>query len=175
MQALAAGRLQEALESEIGEEVARLDGSRFQHVDVESLVRVEVEYQAVRLVEMIERHAPIVNLNRADLHEPEQTRLAGDIEIGLFALAAGDRNLLDRIDHALHGVALEEALPLNSLRTTDEADRAVDHIREDVGRDRLVIEGEVELGDAYLRIEHLVGARERDAVEHGIALRLHLR
>ena len=154
------------------EEVAHLDSRGLQHVDVEPFVGVEIEHQAVWLVEMIERHAPIVNLNRADLHEPEQTCLAVKIKIGLLALAAGNGNLLDRVAHALHGVALEEALPLNSLRTADEADRAIDDIRENVGRDRLVVLGEVELGDANLRIEHLVGARERDAVEHRIALRL---
>ena len=161
-------------ESEIGEEVAHLDRRSFQHVDVELLVRVEIEHEAIGLVEMIERHAPIVNLNGADLHEPEQACLALKIEIGLLALAAGNGNLFDRIAHALHSVALEEALPVNALRAADEADRAVDHVRENVRRDRLVVAGEVELGDAHLRIEHLVGARERDAVEYGLALRLRL-
>jgi hypothetical protein len=71
MQALAAGRFQEALQSEIGEEVAHLDGGGFKHVDVEPFVRVEIEHQAIGLVEMIERYAPIVNLDSADLRQPE--------------------------------------------------------------------------------------------------------
>src|SRR4029079_15720783 len=62
----------------------------------------------------------------------------------------------------------------NSLRTADEADRAVDHVRENVRRDRLVVARKVAVGAAHLPLEDLVAARGGEAVEHRIALRFRL-
>ncbi len=118
---------------------------------------------------MIERHAPIVDLEHPDLHQPEQAALVLDIEIFLLALAAGDGDLLDRLAHALHGVALEEAFFGVALRTAHEADRAVHRVRQHEGGNGLVIAGEVELGEADIGIEHPVGIGERDPAEGRIA------
>ena len=118
---------------------------------VEALVGIEIEHEPIGLVDMVERHAPIVDLERADLHQPEQTRLVVDIEIVLLALAARDRDLLDRLAHALHGVALEEMLLVDAFRTAHQADRPFHDVRQHEGRDGLVIVGEVELGEADIR------------------------
>ena len=169
MHALAAGRFQEALEAEIGEEVAHLLRGSLQDGDVEILVGIEIEHEPVRLVDMFERHAPVVNFQRGDLHEPEQAVFIVDIEIGLLGLAAGNGNLLDRLAHALHGVALEEPLAVDALGTAHQADRPLDDVTQHGVRHRLVIAGEVELGDPDIGIEHLVGARQRDPAERDVA------
>src|SRR5689334_21241217 len=88
MKSLSSGRFEEALEAEIGEEIAHLDGSGLERGEIEPFVGIEIEYQPVGLLDMAERHAPIVDLERADLHQPEQSLLIADIEIGLLALAA---------------------------------------------------------------------------------------
>ncbi len=88
MQPFAAGRLEEALQAQIGEEVAHLYGGRLEHREVEILVGIEIENDAVGLVDVRERHAPIVDFERAYLHQTKQALFAVDIEIGLLALAA---------------------------------------------------------------------------------------
>src|SRR5215831_19006223 len=121
---------------------------------------------------MIERHAPIVNFKPADLRKPEQPRLVLDIEIFLLALAAADGDLLDRVTHALHGVALEEAILVAALWAAYEADRSVDNVRKDVSRNRPVVDREVKFGDPDIWIEDLVGARELDPAKHRFAFGL---
>ncbi len=128
-------------------------------------VGIEIEDEPVGLVDMVERHAPIVDLERADLHQREQALRVFDIEIFPLQLAARDVDLLDRRTHALHGVALEEAFLGVAFRATHEADRPIDDVGEHLGRDRLVIAGEVELGQAGIGKEHLVGIGECDAGE----------
>src|SRR5262249_35887294 len=121
---------------------------------------------------MIERHAPIVYFKHADLRKPEEPRLVFDIEIFLLALAAADGDLLDRVTHTLHGVALEEAILVAALWAAHEADRSVDDVRKDVGRNRLIVGREVKFGDPDIWIEDLVGARELDPTKHRIAFGL---
>ena len=99
-----------------------------------------------------QRHAPIVDLERADLHQPEQSRRIVDIEIVLLGLAARNWDFLDRLAHALHAVALEEMLAVDAFGAAHQADRPSRDVRQHVRRDDLVIAREIELGEADIGI-----------------------
>src|SRR4029079_12236566 len=158
-------RLEEALEAELIEKITHLDRGGLEDRKVEILVWVEIENDVVGLADLGQRNAPIVDLERADLHQPEQARRVVDIEISLLALAAGDRNFFDGAAHALHGMALEEMLPFDSIGAAHQADRPSRHVWQHVGRNALVIASDLELGDADARIVDLAGVAQRDAGE----------
>ncbi len=63
-----------ALQPEIGKEVAGLNRRILQALEVEPLVRIEIEDDSVGLVDILQRDAPVVDLQHADLHQAEQPR-----------------------------------------------------------------------------------------------------
>src|SRR3954453_12218406 len=110
MQALAAGRLAERLQSEVLEPVAYVLG-RLDHLgEIDVRRRVEIEHQPARRVRLVGRTIPWMQFEPRDLRDRGQTLDAVDLQIGLAV--AGDFYRFQQIGHALHGMALKETLAM---------------------------------------------------------------
>ena len=106
MQALAAGRLAEAGQSEALQPLAQLDGG-FDHPAKRHVGRrVEVEHQSARKLGIARLAVPRMQFDSAELGNRGKPFDPVDLEIGLAI--ARDRHELEQIGRARHGVALEE-------------------------------------------------------------------
>src|SRR6185437_10521069 len=79
VQSLAAARLHERLEAEVGEAFAYEVGGGHHVAPGDGGIRVEVEHHAIGLVEVAHGRAPHVQLDHAALHEADhRPRAVGD-------------------------------------------------------------------------------------------------
>ncbi len=170
MEAFAAGCFQETDKAEIGKKVADFPGGCTQDIEVERLVRIQVEHEAIRFVDCGQRYPPVVDLERADLGQCKQPVCVLDIEIGFLALAAGDRNLLYGGVHALHGMTLKKVLAIETVRATHETNRTRRYVRQNRASDALVELREIALGEVDIRIEDFVRACQCDVAERDLAV-----
>src|SRR5688500_9930035 len=94
--------------------------------EIEPLVRIEIEDEAVGLLDIGDEAAPAMELDRAHLdagHDPVEIV---DIKIGFDqAVLLANIDMMDMLAEAAGVVLLEETVFRASLRAADEADRAV--------------------------------------------------
>ena len=160
MEALAAGRLDEAGEDEVGEPLAHVQRGRDHIGEGQALVRIEIEDHAVGAVERIERHAPRVDFQRTHLHHRDQARKILDIEIGL--VEARHFDLAKLRQHARTGMPLIEAFLLSPRRATHHRHGAAGDMRQHpLGHSNIMV-GKLRFRDPLLRPKHFVRVRKPD-------------
>ena len=81
MQALAAGRLHEALEAELVEPLAQLERGERDAVPVDAAIGIEIEHHEVGALDLVGVTAPRVDLERAELREPDEARHVVDLHV----------------------------------------------------------------------------------------------
>ena len=99
---------------------------------------------------------PRVVFDGGDLRGGDQTFDAVDLDVGLAV--AFDLGQREQVRHALHFMALEEALAINAVRSPDDGAGSALQVLDHPGTDLLEVLRKVELGVAVrLRPERLVG------------------
>jgi hypothetical protein len=136
-----------ALELQLREALAHFEGGGDDGVPVEPLVGVEVEGEAVGLLDILERRSPGVDFEHARLHELQQALEIVDREHVVVADVDGRHG---GFVEAGEGMLLEEALLLRSGRAAHQGQRAVDEVRQDPVGDLGVEIGQPLLGDALV-------------------------
>ena len=125
--------------------------------------RVEVEVQVVGPIDVVAARVPRVEVDAAEVDEPEQRRqVLDDREVDHAARAVRDRAGLDprrpRRRRALH----EERLAVGAVGIALHHHRAVGEVRQQHRRDVGVVLEQVALGDAERGPERLVEVGELD-------------
>ena len=136
------------------------------------LGRVEVKDQPVRTLDILRPGTPGVDLRHPHLRQRDQPFDAVDGEVG--RALASDRHVPDQVGQAAHGMPLEEALGADAVRRAEQRDRPAGDMRQQARGNRLVVGGQVTLGDALLRPEQLVRVAQPDAGDNAarpVALR----
>ena len=147
MQALAAGGLAEAFESERSQALTHLTRSIDHSGECNIGRRIKVEHQPSRHIGFVRRAIPGMKFESADLRDSDQTFDAVDLHIGLAV--AGDFHDIDQVRHTGHGMALKEGLAADSIgRADDRAGAASDMFDQPVA-DLLHVMGEIELGHRF--------------------------
>ena len=90
-----------------------------------------------------------MDLEHAHLDEREQT---GQV-IDDYGVVVADCDPADRLGKSLADLPLVEGLPRQPERAAHEAQRTFDDVREDPPRDRVVVLGDVALGDPIVGID----------------------
>ena len=125
--------------------------------------RIQVHAELVRMLEVVGAHRVRVQIDAAQVHDPEKLRRVPSHD--LPGGAAGRETQLDGLDPVgmrLGRALLVEGLALGALHIAFEDDRPrLDPSQRRV-RDRQVILRQVQLRVADLREEHLFGVRDRD-------------
>ena len=162
VQALAAGGLDEAGEAGVLEAGADRARGVEHRAPGHALAGIEVHHDLVRVLEVVERRLPGVDLERAALDEADQSGQTVDGDQRVFVVVERVVEGQDLAAETLPGVLLEEALALGAARAAQQRDRAVDdegrHARPDLG----VVVGEALLGDAGVRPVDAVGMGQAD-------------
>src|SRR5262245_45830846 len=81
VEALAAGRLHEAVELELAKERPQLERGERDALPVEALVGIEVEHDQIRTLELVGARTPRVDLERAELRERDEPGAVGDLHV----------------------------------------------------------------------------------------------
>lgn len=160
VQAPASGGLGPAAQSpELVEDGAQFVGGADGVVVVGAGLRVEVEAQFVRAVDVVAAHRPGVEGERAELGGPQHGGLLGGAHlVGAAAAGEGDVGGGDPVGHVLGRPLLEEGLAGHTVRVALQGGGAVAQGAQDAGTDGLVVAGEVQLGEAALGKEDFVRA-----------------
>ena len=168
VEALAAGGLEEAFEAGALEALADLGGGGAEGGPGEGFVGVEVEDEAVGVLEVVVFGAPGVDFEDAHLGEAgEGFGLGvgggdGDVGLGHAGLFVGDVDAGDAGRERVVDVLLEEAGLAGALGAADERERAVDDVWEHAVGDGEVVVGELALGEVGAGVEDLVGVGEAE-------------
>ena len=167
--ALGAGHLSEGREAELVEQLARPSGRTANGAEVAARRRVEVEHQAVRLLDAIRAREPDV---RGNAVLPYQV----DERVGVVDRDVGDRPACLRHLHSPYpggevvgDVLVEEALATDPVREALHAHRAGADVGQHELRHPLVVGGELTLADAVVGKQQLVWVADRDV--HGDGFR----
>jgi len=118
--ALAAGQPHEALQADLQQAVAHIARTRLHVRPAHAFAGVQIEHQPVRMLGILDRRAPRVQLQRVHLHQLQQATRIIDVDVVLAAAL-----LLQR--HRMHGVAqagamvlLEEAGLADAIRAAQQ-------------------------------------------------------
>ena len=106
----------------------------------------------------VERRAPDMDFDDAELHERREAVEISDREKLLAVLRIGCTD--DRLVHSLGRMLLEEALPVDAIRRTHQAERPVDHETLDARPDLFIVVEQGLLGDAGFRPQQFVGTAQ---------------
>ncbi len=166
MQSLPARRLEPRLEAARLQHVVHA-ARRFHHALPRHVRRgVEIEHDAIRLVDVILARAPGVQLEHAVLHErDEATDIAHEHVVTRFVVVLFDVDGAKARRDRMRPVLLVEALPTLPLRTAHERQRPSHHMGQHQRRHRLVVAREIGLRDAGVRKDDAFRMRERDACD----------
>ncbi|CAM5641743.1 hypothetical protein SPURM210S_04074 [Streptomyces purpurascens] len=122
-------------------------------------LRVEVDAEFVRVVDVVAAYRPGVEGEGAELGGPHhRSGLGGAHLVGAAAAGEGDVRGRDPVGHVLGRPLLEEVLSVQPLGVALQGRGPVAQGAQDAGADGQVVAGEVQLGEAALREEHLVRA-----------------
>ena len=133
----------------------------------EAVLRIEIEREPVRLVELIDPAVHHVHRDAAQVHERQQ-RLARaahdvvDITAGRGRRDGNRRNVGGQVRRRL---LLEEAAASHTVGASLERDGAALHPRQDLSRDSRVELCEIELRQAFVRPEQLRRIRDDGPAE----------
>src|SRR5262249_2490675 len=158
MQALAAGKLDEALQIEGGESLAYVARGRNDVRPGDAVAGIDVEDDTVANVQMLDRRAAHMQFEHARLHQRKQTIKVFDRD-DLPSLAV-DHRTKTFLAEAGRGVFLKEALAARSTGTAQQRERAAYEVRGHLVPDRTIIVGQILLGDAGIGPVNAVGMRE---------------
>ena len=127
-------------------------------------VGIEVDDDAVGVLEVVVAGAPGMDFEDSDLGEAGEGFGSGEGDVGLdFAgLLVADGNGLDAGRQGVVDVLLEEAGLAGAVGAADERERAVGDVRQHVRGDGPVVVGELLLGEAGFGVEDFVGVGEAD-------------
>ena len=140
----------------------------------EGFVGVEVEDEAVGVLEVVVGGTPGVDFEDAHLGEAgEGFGLGvgggdGDVGFGDAGFLVGDVDAGDAGREGVVDVLLEEAGFAGALGAADERERAVDDVREHALGDGEVVVGELALGEVGAGVEDLVGVGEAEGRGAGL-------
>src|SRR5262249_13972181 len=171
VQALAARRLHEARELDAVERVAD-QPSALDHVGPrDARARIEIEHDTIRLLEPLHDGVPRVDLENADLDEPDERCQRVDDQVLADFPFLLDLDPAKTLRRPIADVLLVEALLGHAFGTAYEAGRSIREVRQDPVRDRLVEPCEIELGRPEPRVENTVGVCQAYAGHRRLAWR----
>ena len=128
--ALAAGDHGKAFEAPFAEAVADVDGGLLGGCEVEALVGIDVEDDAVGVLELVDVAAPDVEFERRHLDAGGEAGGVVDVEIDVgVASGLGDLHLLEGVGEAAGIVLLEERLA-GAGGAAQQRQRPVGHVAQ---------------------------------------------
>src|SRR5262249_47353939 len=158
MQALAAGKLDEALQIEGGESLAYVARGRNDVRPGDAVAGIDVEDDTVANVQMLDRRAAHMQFEHARLHQRKQTIEVFDRN-NLSPLAV-DHRAKPFLAEPARGMLLEEALAARSIGTAQKRERPAYEVRGHPVPDRTIVVRQILLGDAGIGPVNAVGMRE---------------
>src|SRR3569833_2015406 len=124
---------------------------------------IEIEGDAIRLVECAAMRAPGVQFKHAHLHETYQTRKRIRHHVGLGLFRARYIDACDIFAGGLIRVLLIEAFLADTVRAAHQGERPLREVGQHPIGDVVVILRELEFGESHLGIKDARGIREFDA------------
>ena len=169
VEALAAGCFEEGFEAEGLELRTDVGGAVGERAPGDCGVGVEVDDDAVGVLEVGVGGAPGVDFQDAHLGEGGEGFGGGegDVGLGLAGFLVGDVDGGDAGREHVVGVLLEEAGPGGAFGAADEGQGAVSDVGQHVGGDGPVILGQLVLGESGVGVEDFFGVGEADRVGEG--------
>ena len=164
VEAFASGGLEEAFEAEALELLADFGGAGGECVPGDGGVGVEVDDDAVGVLEIVVARAPGVDFEDSQLGEAGEGFGRGERDVGLdlAGLLVADADRVDAGRQGVVDVLLEEAGMAGAVGAADEGQRASGDVRQHVRGDGPVVVGELLLGEARFGVEDFVGMGEAD-------------
>src|SRR5436190_3275365 len=159
VQALAAARLQPALQAELAQHRAHQERGLLDLRPAHALAGVEVEDDAIRLIDRVRRRVQRVELDRVHLRRRDERVDVVDREHRRVARPELCVEHAQPRDARL-GVLLEEQLAGDAIGRADQRHRPVAQVRQDALGDALEVAHERQLGDAGRRIDDAVGVAD---------------
>ena len=147
VQSLAAAGLQPALQRELAEHGAHQERGLLDLRPAHALAGVEVEDDAIRLIDRVRRRVQRVELDRVHLRRRDERVDVVDREHRRVARPELCVEHAQPRDARL-GVLLEEQLAGDAIGRADQRHRPVAQVRQDALGDALVVAHERQLGDA---------------------------
>ena len=126
--------------------------------------RIEIEDAEVRVVEVRHARRPHVRRDAVLVGQPEQRSRVGHERMVDGAVLLRHLDALEPGREALRHVLLQEPLLADAGGIALHRDRPAAEVRQHHRRDRLVVGGQLALGDAVVREQHLLGMRD-----HGVS------
>ncbi len=162
------GGLRPAAEAVLIENVAHGEGHDADVLEGDAGRRVEIDAKLVGVVEVVRAHRVRVQVDAAEVHDPEELRRVAHDDLPRGA-ARRERELhrLDPVGVLLRRALLVEGLALRAVDISLQDDRTPGDPAQRAVRDREVVLREVELRVARAREEDLVGVRDRDLAAGG--------
>ncbi len=145
------------------EQTAQGLGRRDRAVERQAVVGIEVEDHLVGPLEGLDARAPHVELERAHLHERENALQRVDRRVGRRPVGLADRHRDHALRELLDAVLLKEALAAHALRAAHQRERPPRDVRQKQRGDLFVVAGDLELGQADVRIHHAIGMADGHA------------
>ena len=158
MQALAARKLDKALQIERGKPLAHVACGLHDARPRNALAGVDVEDDPVANVEPIDHRSAHVQLENARLHQGEHA--VGVLDRNhLPTVAINDRTEIF-LGETSRGMLLEETVAARPIGTTDKRKRPVDDMRRHPVPDRAIVVCQILFGDACIRPIDAIGMGE---------------
>ena len=157
-------------QAELVQQIAKRERRRAQHVRL-VFGRIEVEDADVGVVQVRRARRPHVRRDAVLIGHPEQRSRVADERMVHGAALLRHLDALQPLGEALRDVLLQEALLADAARIALHRDRTAADVRQHDRRDRLVVGGELALGDAIVREQHLLRMRDHVVSLHDLARR----
>lgn len=147
MHPFASRQHREGRKSQRFQNITKLEGSRADSFEIETLIGVEVEHKAVGLFDILDPSSPRMQLDRSHLDAGHQPIGIVDIQVWLLvAVLFGDTHLVDFVAEAPGIMLLEKALLGTALRAPNQTDRPTANPGQHDLRDGRVVVRELALG-----------------------------
>ena len=129
-------------------------------------VGIKIKGKAVRLLYRVDPSPPWMKLQGVYLNQSEQALEVLDDGINGVTFALLDSNLPKTARKSLGDVFLIEAILVNATRATDEAQRPVNDVRQDPGRNLNIVFRKATLGQSLSGIEDAIRMGEPHALQN---------
>src|SRR5262249_36499172 len=120
---------------------------------------IEVEDADVGVPEARDARSPHVRRDRVLVGHPDERPSVGDERVAHCAAPLRDLDTLEPVGAALADILLPEALRADAARVALERDWTAPDVGQHRGSDRLVVRGQLALGDPVVGEEHLLRVR----------------
>ncbi len=154
MQSLAAGRLGKAPEADAEQGLAHLDRRLGHPLPRQADIGVEIEHDAVRRFELVDRRSPEVDFQDPHLDHRNQASEVLDHQIGFAAGFLRDLDPADDVRHAGTEMFLVEAFLALPLGAAHQRQGPMRDVRQRPILDRGVVLRQRELGNPLVGIEN---------------------